>query len=56
MIPVFVVENGFGAIDEIQPDGTIEDDYRIEYLKAHIIADITYFIKCSQDIYNRETT
>lgn len=34
--PLFIVENGFGAVDEIQPDGTIEDDYRIEYLKAHI--------------------
>ena len=34
--PLFIVENGFGAIDEIQPDGTIGDDYRIEYLRAHI--------------------
>ena len=30
------MENGFGAIDEVQQDGTIEDDYRIAYLKAHI--------------------
>lgn len=37
-IPLFVVENGMGAIDEIKPDGTIEDDYRIEYLKEHIAA------------------
>ena len=34
--PLFIVENGFGAIDEIQPDGRIEDDYRIAYLRAHI--------------------
>lgn len=33
--PLFIVENGFGAVDEIQPDGKIADDYRIEYLKAH---------------------
>ncbi len=35
-IPLFIVENGFGAIDEITPEGKIEDDYRIDYLKAHI--------------------
>ena len=34
--PLFIVENGFGAVDEIRTDGTIEDDYRIAYLKAHI--------------------
>lgn len=34
--PLFIVENGFGAIDEIAPDGEIHDDYRIAYLKAHI--------------------
>lgn len=34
--PLFIVENGFGAVDRIEADGTINDDYRIEYLKAHI--------------------
>lgn len=34
--PLFIVENGFGAIDQIDPDGNINDDYRIAYLKAHI--------------------
>lgn len=34
--PLFIVENGFGAVDKLQKDGTIEDDYRIAYLKAHI--------------------
>lgn len=33
--PLFVVENGLGEIDKIEPDGTINDDYRIEYLKNH---------------------
>ncbi|MCL1928283.1 MAG: 6-phospho-beta-glucosidase [Treponema sp.] len=37
-IPVFVVENGFGAVDRVEPDGSIHDDYRIEYLKNHIQA------------------
>ena len=30
------MENGFGAIDTVNEDGTIDDDYRIAYLKAHI--------------------
>ena len=34
--PLFIVENGFGAIDKVEADGTILDDYRIDYLKAHI--------------------
>ncbi|WP_320151001.1 6-phospho-beta-glucosidase [uncultured Tolumonas sp.] len=34
--PLFIVENGFGAIDKVEPNGEINDDYRIEYLKAHI--------------------
>lgn len=34
--PLFIVENGFGAIDYIDSDGNINDDYRIAYLKAHI--------------------
>lgn len=36
-LPLFIVENGFGAYDTIEEDGTIQDDYRIDYLKAHII-------------------
>lgn len=34
--PLFIVENGFGAIDELKADKTCDDTYRIEYLKAHI--------------------
>ena len=34
--PIFIVENGFGAIDKVEEDGSINDDYRIEYLGAHI--------------------
>ncbi|MBO0430737.1 glycoside hydrolase family 1 protein [Enterococcus sp. DIV0660C] len=36
--PLFIVENGLGAIDEVNPDGTIDDDYRIDYLRRHIDA------------------
>jgi len=30
------VENGLGARDEIEADGSINDDYRIDYLRKHI--------------------
>ena len=36
-VPLMVVENGLGAVDEIDKDGQIIDDYRIEYLKEHIL-------------------
>lgn len=35
-LPLFIVENGFGAVDTVEEDGKIHDDYRIDYLKAHI--------------------
>lgn len=35
-IPVMVVENGLGAYDKKEEDGTIRDDYRIAYLRRHI--------------------
>ncbi len=35
-IPLFCVENGLGAVDEVEEDGSINDDYRIEYLRKHI--------------------
>ena len=35
-IPIFIVENGLGAIDERDENGCIHDDYRINYLRQHI--------------------
>lgn len=35
-VPLFLVENGLGARDEVRPDGSIEDDYRIDYLRRHL--------------------
>ncbi|AND79257.1 glycoside hydrolase family 1 protein [Streptococcus pantholopis] len=38
-LPLFIVENGLGAKDVLVdgPDGpTVEDDYRIDYLKKHL--------------------
>lgn len=37
-IPLFIVENGFGAIDVKEADGSCHDPYRIDYLRAHIKA------------------
>lgn len=37
-LPLFIVENGFGAVDEIDDDGEIHDEYRIDYLREHIEA------------------
>lgn len=37
-VPLFVVENGFGAVDQVETDGTIQDDYRIDYFSKHIAA------------------
>ncbi|MGH2115980.1 glycoside hydrolase family 1 protein [Aerococcus urinaeequi] len=35
-VPLFIVENGLGAFDTVEADGSIHDDYRINYLKSHI--------------------
>lgn len=36
--PIFIVENGMGAIDKPNQDGYVEDDYRIDYLNQHLSA------------------
>jgi 6-phospho-beta-glucosidase len=37
-VPLFIVENGLGAYDTVEEDGSINDDYRINYLREHIKA------------------
>lgn len=34
--PLFIVENGLGAVDIPDENGFIEDDYRIAYLREHV--------------------
>ncbi|MFJ5625517.1 glycoside hydrolase family 1 protein [Peribacillus loiseleuriae] len=34
--PLFIVENGLGAHDKVEEDGSIHDEYRIDYLRQHI--------------------
>lgn len=36
--PLFIVENGLGSKDTVNADGSISDDYRIQYFKDHILA------------------
>jgi len=36
-IPLMIVENGLGAVDNIEKDGSIQDDYRIDYIRDHIV-------------------
>ncbi len=35
-LPLFIVENGLGTYDKVETDGSIQDDYRIHYMKEHI--------------------
>jgi len=35
-LPLFIVENGFGAYDQLTEENTIHDPYRISYLRQHI--------------------
>ncbi|MCH4009231.1 6-phospho-beta-glucosidase [Companilactobacillus sp.] len=35
-LPLFIVENGIGAIDQLTNDHKIHDQYRIKYLQDHI--------------------
>lgn len=36
-VPLFIVENGFGAVDVVEEGDIINDDYRISYLRDHMI-------------------
>lgn len=40
-LPLFIVENGLGAVDELvtleNGEKTVEDDYRIDYLRQHLL-------------------
>ncbi|WP_044642576.1 glycoside hydrolase family 1 protein [Risungbinella massiliensis] len=34
-LPLIITENGLGAYDKLEEDGTIDDPYRIEYFQKH---------------------
>ena len=35
-MPIYIVENGFGYDDQVNENGEIIDDYRIDYMRKHI--------------------
>ncbi|MFS8352495.1 6-phospho-beta-glucosidase [Bacillus cereus] len=35
-LPIIVTENGIGTYDKVDEDGSVQDHYRIDYLKKHI--------------------
>lgn len=37
-LPIYIVENGLGAFEELGEEKTVHDDYRISYLRSHIEA------------------
>ncbi|ATZ17305.1 6-phospho-beta-glucosidase [Williamsoniiplasma luminosum] len=37
-LPLFISENGMGYDDKLNDQKTVEDDYRIDYLKQHFLA------------------
>lgn len=37
-LPVLICENGLGAYDTLEADGSVHDEYRIDYLRQHIVA------------------
>ncbi len=37
-LPIVISENGLGAYDEMDASGVVNDGYRIEFLKEHILA------------------
>ena len=34
--PIYVTENGIGAYDKLEDDGSVHDPYRVDYFRAHI--------------------
>lgn len=54
-IPLFISENGLGANDLVNEDGTIIDDYRIDYLRAHIQAMHDAVTKDGVDLFGYTT-
>jgi len=47
--PLMIVENGLGAYDKVEEDGSIQDDYRIDYLSEHI-AEMKEAVKDGVDV------
>lgn len=57
--PLFIVENGLGAVDELIPDGngsyTVNDDYRIDYYREHFKAMYDAIVEDGVDLMGYTT-
>ncbi|CAM3206714.1 family 1 glycosylhydrolase [Paenibacillus taichungensis] len=49
-VPLMIAENGFGALDKLEEDGSIHDPYRIDYYRKHI-EQLKELIKDGVDIF-----
>ncbi len=49
-VPMMIAENGFGALDVVEEDGSIHDEYRIDYYRQHI-AQLKECIKDGVDLF-----
>ena len=49
-LPLFIAENGLGAKDQLNADGTVHDSYRIEYLRKHFL-QIQEALKDGVDVF-----
>ena len=45
-----IAENGFGALDKVEEDGSIHDGYRISFLRRHI-EQIKETVKDGADVF-----
>ncbi len=48
--PIMIAENGFGALDKVEEDGSIHDGYRISFLRRHI-EQIKETVKDGADVF-----
>lgn len=49
-LPLIVTENGLGAFDKVEDDGSIQDTYRIDYLRDHI-QEMKLAVKAGVDVF-----
>ncbi len=45
-IPLMIVENGLGAEDQVEEDGSIHDEYRIAYMRERSARSNPWYHRC----------
>ena len=49
-LPLMIAENGIGVRDTLEPDGSVHDPYRVDYLRRHI-EQIKEAVKDGVDVF-----